>query len=72
MQNLIAKLRLDSIISKKPGLLSEQLATLTSSKYHRFYYFFLKLWTRLLLSNVYKRVCGMFLFCLDLELLIKV
>ena len=67
MQNLIPKLRQTSIISKKPDFLSEKLKTLTSSKYHRFYYFWLKLCTRFLLSNAYKRVWGIFLFCLDLE-----
>ena len=32
----------------------------------------LKLRTRFLLTNVYKRVCEMFLFCLDLELFPKI
>ena len=56
MQNLIPKLRQTFIISKKPGFLSEKSKTLTSSNYHRFYYFLLKLCTCFLLSNVYKRV----------------
>ena len=34
--------------------------------------FLLKFCTRFLLNNVYKRVFGVFLFCLDLELLISV
>ena len=33
--NPILKLRHRSIISKKPGFLSEKLKTLTSSNYHR-------------------------------------
>ena len=33
MQNLIPKLRQTSIISKKPGFLSEKSQTLTSSNY---------------------------------------
>ena len=36
MQNLIPKLRQTSIISKKPGFLSEKLKNLTSSNHHRF------------------------------------
>ena len=35
MQNPIPKLGQTSIISKKPGLLSEKLKTLTSSNYYR-------------------------------------
>ena len=72
MQNPIPKLRQSSIISKKPGLLSEKLKTLTSSNYHRVYDFFDEICTRFLFSNIYKSVCGIFLFCLDFELLIKV
>ena len=47
MQNLIIKFRQSHITLEKPGYLSENLKTLTSSNYH-------------------------FLFCLDLELSIKV
>ena len=54
------KLRQTPIISKKPGFLAKKLKTLTSSNYLRFYYFLLKLGTRFLLSNVYKRVSGIF------------
>ena len=43
------------------------MKTLTSSNDHRVQYFLLKFCTRFLLSNVYKRVCGIFLFCLYLE-----
>ena len=35
MENPIPKLRQSSIISEEPGILSEQLKTLTSSNYHR-------------------------------------
>ena len=35
MQNPKPKLRPNSIISEEPGILSEQLKTLTSSNYHR-------------------------------------
>ena len=61
MQNPILKFRQSSCISEKPGYLSEKLKTLMSSNYHRVQYFLLKLRTRFLLTNVYKRVCGIFL-----------
>ena len=60
MQNPMPKLRQTSIISKKPVFLSEKLKTLTSSNYHRDKYILLKFWTRFLLSNVYKRMRGIF------------
>ena len=72
MQNAIQKFRQSSIVFEKPGILSENLKTLTSSNYPTVQYFLLKLRTRFLLTNVYKRVCGIFLFCLDLELFAKI
>ena len=72
MQNRKQKFRQSSIAFEKPGTLSENLKTLTSSNYPTVQYFLLKLCTPFLLTNVYKRVSGIFLFCLDLELLIKV
>ena len=72
MQNPIQKFRQNSIVFKKPGILSENLKTLMSSNYPTVQYFLLKLCTRFLLTNVYKRVCGFFLFCLDLELFAKI
>ena len=60
-----------SIISEKSGILSKNLKTLTSSKYLRVQYFLLKLHTRVLLTNLYKSVFVIFLFCLDLELFAK-
>ena len=73
MQNPIQKFRQSSIVFEKPGILSENLKTLTSSNYPTVQYFFLKLGTRFLLTNVYKRVCGTFFyFCLDLELFAKI
>ena len=56
----------------KPGILSQNLKTLTSSNYPTVQYFLLKLRTRFLLTIVYKRVCGIFLFYLDLELFAKI
>ena len=72
MQNTIQKFRQNSIVFEKPGILSENLKTLTSSNYPTVQYFLLKLRTRFLLTNVYKRVCGIFLFYLDLELFAKI
>ena len=72
MQNPIQKFRQSSIVFEKPGIFFENLKTLTSSKYLTVQYFLLKLCTRFLLANVYKTVCGIFLFCLDLELFAKI
>ena len=58
MQNPIQKLRQSSIVFKKSGILSENLKTLTSANYPAVQYFLLKLCTRFLLTNVYKRVWG--------------
>ena len=72
MQNTIQKFRQSSIVFEKPGILPENLKTLTSSNYPTVQYLLLKLRTRFLLTNVYKRVVGIFLFYLDLELLTKI
>ena len=72
MQNTIKKLRQSSIVFEKPGILPENLKTLTSSNYPTVQYFLLKLRTRFPLTNVYKRVCGIFSFYLDLELFAKI
>ena len=69
MQNFLQKFRRSSLVFVKPGILSKNLKTFTRSNYHIFQYFLLKLHTRYLLTNVYKRVFGIFLFCLDLELI---
>ena len=60
MQNPVQKFRQNSIVFEKPDILSENLKTLTSSNYPTVQYFLLKLCTRFLLTNVYKRVCGIF------------
>ena len=52
----------------KPGTLSENLKTLTSSNYLTVQYFLLKLRTRFLLTIVLKMCVGFFIFYLDLEL----
>ena len=51
----------------KPGTLSENLKTLTSSNYLTVQYFLLKLRTRFLLTIVLKMCVGFFIFYLDLE-----
>ena len=72
MQNTIQKFRQSSIVFEEPGILSENLKTLTSSNYHTVQYLSMNLRTGFLLINVYKRVCGIFLFYLDLELFAKI
>ena len=62
MQNTIQIFKQSSIVFEKPGVLSENLKTLMSSNYPTVQYFLLKLRTRFLLTNVYKRVCGIFHF----------
>ena len=62
MQNSIQKFRQSSIVFEKPGILSKNLKTLTSSNYPKVQYFLLKLSTRFLLTNVYKRVSGIFFY----------
>ena len=62
MQKIIQKFRESSIVFKKLDILSENLKTLTSSNYPTVQYFMLKLRTRFLLANVFKRVCGGFFY----------
>ena len=66
MQNTIQKIRKSSIVFEKPGILSENLKTLTSSNYSTVQYFLLKLSTRFLLTNVYKSVCGIFIYFIQI------
>ena len=61
MENTIQKSRQSFIVLEKPGIFSENLKTLTSSSYPTGQYFLLKLYTSFLLTNVYERVCGIFL-----------
>ena len=73
MRNPVKKFRQSPTVFDKPGFLSEKLKTLTSSNYHRVQYFLLKLRTRFLPTNIYKRdFSGFFKFCLDLELFSKI
>ena len=62
MQKIIQKFGESSIVFKKLDILSENLKTLTSSNYPTVQYFMLKLRTRFLLANVFKRVCGGFFY----------
>ena len=72
MQNPMQKIRQTSIVFEKPGISSGKLKTLTSSNCPTVQNFSLKLSTRFLLTNVYRSVCGIFLFCLDLEFFEKI
>ena len=65
MENPIQKLKQNSVF-EKPGILSDNLKTLTSSSYPTVQYFLLKLCTHLLLTNVYKRVCGIFFYFIQI------
>ena len=60
MQNVIQKFRQSSIVIEKQGIWFENLKTLTSSNYPTVQYLLLKRRTRFLLTNVYKRICGIF------------
>ena len=66
------KCRQSSIVFDRPGILSDNFKTLTSSNYPTVQYLLLKLRTRFLLTNVDKRVHGSFVFYLDLELFAKI
>ena len=73
MQNPIQKFRQSSIVFEKPGILSENLKTLTSSNYPAVQYFFAKTsHTFPTYQCLQKSVWDFFLFCLDLELFTKI
>ena len=61
MQNPIQKTSRKLYSFRETRYLSENLKTLTSSSYPTIQYFLLKLRTRFLLTNIYKRVCGIVL-----------
>ena len=71
MENPIQKSRQSSIVFEKPGILSENWKTLTSSNYPAVQYFLLKLSTVSYIPISTKKSAGFFLFCLDLELFAK-
>ena len=62
MQNPKQKFRQSPIVFEKPGILSENLKTLTSSNYPTVQHLMLKLCTRFLLTNAYNGVSGIFFF----------
>ena len=62
MQNPIQKFRQSSIVFEKPGVLFENLKTLTNSNYPTVQYFLLKLRTPFLFINVCKSVCGILFY----------
>ena len=72
MQNTIQKFKQTSIVFEKPGIFSENLKTSTSANYPTVQCFLLKLRTRFLLTNVYKRMYGIFLFNSHFELFAKI
>ena len=72
MQNTIQKSRQSSIAFEKPGILPENLKTLTSSNYPAVKYFFLKLRRPFLLTIFYKGCVGICWFYLDLNLFAKI
>ena len=72
MQNPIQTFRQSSIVFEKPGILSENLKTLTSFNYPTVQYFLLKIRPRFLFTMSKKGCVGFFLFCLDLELFTKI
>ena len=72
MQNPIQKFTQNSIVFEKPGVLSENLKTLTSSNYPTVNIF---CWNFAHVSwspMSTKEWVGFFLFCLDLELFAKI
>ena len=72
MQNPIQKFTQSSIVFEKPGILPENLKTLTSFNYPTVQYFLMKLSKRFLLPMPTKGCAELFLFCLDLELFAKI
>ena len=71
MQNTIQKFRQSSIVFEKPGNLSQNLKTLTSSNYPTVQYFCWNFAHVFYLPVSTKGCVGIFLFYLDLELLAK-
>ena len=66
MQNSLQKFRESSLVFEKPGILFENLQTLTNSNYPTVQYFLLEL-------CMSTKVCvGFFSFYLDLELFAKI
>ena len=74
MQNAIQKFRQSSIVFEKPGIMSENLKTLTSSNYLTVQHFLLNFAHVSYLPMSTKGCAGFFLFCfsLDLELFAKI
>ena len=72
MQNAIQKFRQSSFVFEKPGILSENLKTLTSSNYPTVQYFCWNFAHVFYLPLSKKGCVGFFLFYLDLELFAKI
>ena len=71
MQNVVQKFRQSSIVFEKPGILSKNEKTLTSSATLQFNIFCRNFAHVCYLTMSTKRGLGFFQFCLDLELLIN-
>ena len=72
MQNTIQKFRESSTVFEKPGILPENLKTLTSSNYPTVQYFLLKLCTFSTYQYLQKSVWDFFVLFIDLELFAKI
>ena len=72
MQNPIQKFRQSCIVFKKPGILSENLKTVTSPNYPTVQYFLLKLLKLPTYQCLQKGVWDFFKFYLDLQLFAKI
>ena len=68
MQNAIQKFRQSSIVFEKPGILSENLKTPTILQFNIFCWNF----AHVFYLPMSTKVCGIFLFYLDLELFAKI
>ena len=71
MENHIQKFRQSSVVFEKPGILSENLKTLTSSNYPTVQYFLLKLFVFYLPMST-KGIVGFFLILVRSELFAKI
>ena len=60
MQNAIQKFRQNSIVFEKPGILPQNLKTLTSSNYSTGQHFFTETSHTLSTYHSLKKVCGIF------------
>ena len=72
MENAMQTFRQSFVVFEKPGILSENLKTLTGSNYHTVKYFCWNFAHISYLPVSTNGFAGLFLFCLDLELFAKI